>query len=335
MTKMSYSLPMKSRSLILVEKSKSAMIAAVETINKPKFPYREEIFLILCANAWELLIKAKWLKEHKNKVSTLYAKELKRKKDKSPSKKYQYKISRSGNPVTHEVIHLINMMNAKSPVIDSNIVKNIELIIEARDCVIHFYTDSFMINKRIREIGLASLENYIYLIKEWFNIEVGEFGFSLLPISIIDTSIPLKSQPSSQERTFLTFLEQCIKEQNNNSDRYIALEVNIGLKRSFVSDAVPVIAIDPTSKMKVAISEEDKLSLFPWDHNTLLEKLKDRYTNFRQDKRFNELKSSVKNNASFSHERKLDPNNKKSLKKYFYSPNCLQYFDKYYTRKTT
>lgn len=156
-----------------------------------------------------------------------------------------------------------------------------------------------------------------------------------MPISIIDTSIPLKSQPSSQERTFLTFLEQCIKEQNNNSDRYIALEVNIGLKRSFVYDAVPVIAIDPTSKMKVAISEEDKLSLFPWDHNTLLEKLKDRYTNFRQDKRFNELKSSVKNNASFSHERKLDPNNKKSPKKYFYSPNCLQYFDKYYTRKTT
>lgn len=322
---------MKSRSAIMFEKSKSAMISAVEVINKPKFPYREEIFLILCSNAWELLIKAKWLKEHN--ISTLYVKIPKKKKDNSKSKRFELKMSRSGNPITHEILYLINKMNEKSVVIDRNIIKNIELILEARDCVIHFYTNDFMLNKRIREVGLASLENYIYLVKEWFNIEIGEFGFSLLPVSVVDTSKSIKSQPSAQEKSFLSFLDKCIKEQNPISDRLVALEVNIALKRSFNDDSLTRVAIDPKSTTKMAISEDNMRNLFPWDYKLLVEKLKSRYSNFVMDKNFHNIKKQMYSEGSFSYERKLDLNNSKSPKQRFYSPNCLQYFDKYYTKK--
>ena len=53
---------MKARSQELAAKSVSAMISAIEVYNKPDFKYREETFAILAINAWELLLKAKWLR---------------------------------------------------------------------------------------------------------------------------------------------------------------------------------------------------------------------------------------------------------------------------------
>jgi hypothetical protein len=45
----------------LARKSVDAAISAIEMYNKPNFSYREEAFVIFMTNAWELLVKAKWL----------------------------------------------------------------------------------------------------------------------------------------------------------------------------------------------------------------------------------------------------------------------------------
>ena len=42
----------------LLENSRQAIVGAIETYNKPKFDYREEVFSILLTNAWELLFLA-------------------------------------------------------------------------------------------------------------------------------------------------------------------------------------------------------------------------------------------------------------------------------------
>jgi hypothetical protein len=55
---------MKTRNKAMLDKSLAAMISAIEIYNKPDFKYREETFLVLCINSWELLLKAK---EHANK----------------------------------------------------------------------------------------------------------------------------------------------------------------------------------------------------------------------------------------------------------------------------
>jgi Domain of unknown function (DUF3644) len=47
----------------LVDNSLSAVLAAIEIYNKPNFSYREEAFTILIINAWELILKAKILKD--------------------------------------------------------------------------------------------------------------------------------------------------------------------------------------------------------------------------------------------------------------------------------
>ena len=66
---------MKSKSNELLDKSISAMIAAIEVYNKPDFLYRGETFSILAINSWELLLKAKHLKDNHNKMRSLYVME--------------------------------------------------------------------------------------------------------------------------------------------------------------------------------------------------------------------------------------------------------------------
>src|SRR5688572_22226725 len=42
----------------LLGNSVSAMLAAIEIYNKPRFPYRDEVVVVLLINAWELMLKA-------------------------------------------------------------------------------------------------------------------------------------------------------------------------------------------------------------------------------------------------------------------------------------
>lgn len=49
----------------LLDKSIGSMLSAIEIYNKPNFQYREETFAILAVNAWELLLKAYYLRLNK------------------------------------------------------------------------------------------------------------------------------------------------------------------------------------------------------------------------------------------------------------------------------
>jgi hypothetical protein len=76
-------------------KSVHAAITAIEVYNKPNFAYREEAFTILMTNAWELLLKAKWLLDHGEAIDSLYEMA-----DAGAAK--VAKTNRSGNPLTHQ-----------------------------------------------------------------------------------------------------------------------------------------------------------------------------------------------------------------------------------------
>ena len=59
---------MKKLSNRIVEKSLNATLAALEIYNKPECNYREENFCILIVNAFELLFKAKIIKDNNEDV---------------------------------------------------------------------------------------------------------------------------------------------------------------------------------------------------------------------------------------------------------------------------
>ena len=94
---------MKARSKELLDRAVAATVAAIEIYNKPDFLYREEAFAVLAINGWELLLKAKWLADHQNKVSSLYVMEPRTKRDGTKSRKFQIKLTASHNPFTHSL----------------------------------------------------------------------------------------------------------------------------------------------------------------------------------------------------------------------------------------
>src|ERR1700712_4338566 len=84
----------------LAAKSVQAAVAAIEIYNKPNFSYREEAFALLMSNAWELLLKAKWLLSHRESIECLYVLESDGKGGKTPKK------NRSGTALTQNAIYL-------------------------------------------------------------------------------------------------------------------------------------------------------------------------------------------------------------------------------------
>lgn len=86
--------------MLLVAKSRAACLSAVESYNRASSLYREETFAILMINAWELLLKARVMREHGGKASALHEYRQRRKKDGTPSKLREVKETRSGAPMT-------------------------------------------------------------------------------------------------------------------------------------------------------------------------------------------------------------------------------------------
>ncbi|MCH3717810.1 DUF3644 domain-containing protein [Campylobacter lari] len=85
----------KSKYNVILEKSIQAALSAIELYNKPNFTYREESFCILMTNAWELLLKAKILKDNNNKLNSLYIPESIKTKKGVTRKKITYKKKQS------------------------------------------------------------------------------------------------------------------------------------------------------------------------------------------------------------------------------------------------
>lgn len=158
----------------LSEKSISAAISAIEIYNKPDFNYREEAFSLLMINAWELLLKAKWLADRDEDISTLYV----------IGDDGEPKTGRSGNPFTHSVHYIASKLSEDQ---DSGMEKpcfdNIQALIEVRDSSAHFINKDIYFGRRILEIGTAALRNYVHLATEWFQLDLSKYNFFLMPIS--------------------------------------------------------------------------------------------------------------------------------------------------------
>jgi|ERR1700746_1971210 hypothetical protein len=88
------------RYLYLAEKATHAAVAAIEIYNKPGFRYREETFSILMLNAWELLLKARILKENQNRLRSIEIWEGRGTKSGGQTKKLFPKRNRAGNTMT-------------------------------------------------------------------------------------------------------------------------------------------------------------------------------------------------------------------------------------------
>ena len=324
---------MKSRSQLLLEKAIAAMVSAIEIYNKPDFRYREETFSILAINGWELLLKAKWLVENDDKPESLYI-EVK-KKDGIKSQGMNFLLNRSKNPRTRDVAFLAEKLVEKK-LLTQNVWTNIQALLVIRDNAIHFYNPSREIANKLQIVGTASVQNFASLVKEWFDNEMSEFNFHLMPLSFV--TLPTQTEAvvfNIEEKNFLEYLDSLAARADETDSQYaVTINFELKLKRSTDTDALGVRLTSDPDAMPIHITEEQALQKYSWDYKKLTAKCRARYSDFKCDKKFHGIRKSLCQDEGnvLCKIRYLDPRNDKSSSKQFYDPDILKEFDKHYTK---
>ena len=326
---------MKSRSQELVDKSVAAMISAIEIYNKPDFKYREETFSILAINSWELLLKAKWLKDNGNRVRSLYVMERKNRPSGKPYKNPKIKLTECGNPFTHSLDFLATTLREKKVLADAAF-KNIKALGEIRDSAVHFYNRNSLFAIRLQEVGSAAVKNFVAASREWFEVDLTEFNFYLMPLAFVATNQKLKAVSLNKEERNLASYIFGLEAENGSGGGEYAISVNIEVKfsRSKASDALNVqLTNDPTA-IKLHLSEEQIKDKYPLNYAALTEECRKRYSNFVLNNKYHRLRNPLKSDKKYCLVRRLDPDNPRSAKQEWYSRAIFTELDKHYTKES-
>jgi hypothetical protein len=84
--------------------------------------------------------------------------------------------------------------------------------------------------------------------------------------------------------------------------------------------------------LPVYLSEQDILERWPWTYDQLTAQCRTRYSDFKADKKYHDIRKQLASKAAYAHERLLHPGNPASSRKVFFNPNILQELDKHYSR---
>ncbi len=325
-----------SRSRRLAEKAEKALISSIEAYNRPDSPYREETFAILVLNAWELLLKAKLIRQAKNNFHILHQYEPRKLHNGKYSKRPYLKRNRSGNPYTLSLAQAISKLEQDYAILIPQSVKaNIEALTEIRDNAIHYFHASSDLTKRVLEVGTASVKNFLLLAREWFKIDLSNYSLYLLPIGFVTAPGIIQGvRAGADENKLIKYLTEVARSsQEHQGDYHAALEIAISLKRVPNPAALQVqITRNPDAPV-VQLSEEDITKQYPWDYQELTRRVRERYLNFKLHNAFHEIRRNVKDDPRYTRVRLLDPTNPNGIKKTLYNPNILDEFDKVFTRK--
>ena len=316
----------------LLDKSIDSMLSAIEIYNKPNFNYREETFAVLAINSWELLLKAYLLKLNRYVIKSLYVLEPLLKKDGNKHKtRKKPKVNRCGNPMSISIVEALKKLEDKGK-LPQNLKANIEALIELRDNSIHFVNVN-SISHQLQELGFACINNYISVIKNWnLEIDISRYNLYLMPLAYIGETTTVKSVITADNNRYIEFVRKLLSKQDKEDQDYgIAISIGIKTMKENTFDSIGVHY--ENNGIPVTLTEEDILKRFPWTYKTMVAKCRERYSDFKQDKKFNTLVSRIKTNDKLSKRRDFYPNNKKTPTTFYYSTNTLQEFDHHYKKK--
>lgn len=310
------------------------MTSAVEVYNKPSFAYREETFAILSINAWELLLKAKVLKDAGNDLKALRVYEPRKTKSGKPSKKLYLKRNRAGNALSISLPACVTALDRSSNKVPAEVKLNLTALMAIRDNSVHYVTASTVLLWQAQELASASVKNFVLLARRWFAKDLSQALSLVLPLAFITGSTELDSVVvSPDESRLIKYLQQLAHADTNaNSEFAVAVRMDVRLEKSSLASASKVQISKDADAVKITMSEQDIRDKYPWDYAELCSRLKVRYSDFKQDKRFHAIRKPLMGNDKYHLPRFLDPGNPKSPKKDFYNPNVLSEFDKHYAK---
>lgn len=85
--------------------------------------------------------------------------------------------------------------------------------------------------------------------------------------------------------------------------------------------------------LPVTVDEKDIRKFYIYDYKQLTDELRKRYSNFKVNQEYHNLRKKLKLKKECCHTRSLDPTYPKSAKKDFYSKEIIKEFDRHYTLK--
>jgi hypothetical protein len=320
----------------MLDKSISAMLAAIEVYNKPIFEYREEAYSILAVNAWELLLKARILQIDNNKIASIIDYEKRQLGNGNLSTKLYKKKNRTGNDSSIGLFKAFDRLsNDYADTINPVVRKNLEALTEIRDNAVHFLNKEFDVRKKVHEVGTANLKNYVNIIRQWFGVGLSDFKLFLMPIAFLrDIGSAEGVMHNTEERNLLEYIKGLEEEVDDVVTNDFNLSLNIGIKIRRVSDTATaeVVISDGPDAIPIKLEEENIREKYPWDYDILTKRLQDRYADFKMSQKYHDIRKKVERDAKLCNTRYLDPGNPKSATKKFYSPNIIREFDKHYKR---
>lgn len=318
---------MKARSRELLGRAIAAMVAAIDVYNKPDFPYRAESFTILALNAWELLLKAKWLATNRNRLNTLYVREGR------GGKRLHYKRTRSGSPFTHGLDYLASKLTEQG-VLDEACRKNLQVLSELRDTSVHFYHRNPKLAEQLQEIAMAAVKNFASAVQDWFDEDLSRFNFYLMPLSFVSPPLATQSvELNNRERTFMSYVRELDDSASDPNARYsVAVNIEVRFVRSKSAAAAAVRVTNDPGAPAVQLTEEQIRERYPWDYAELTRRCRARYSNFKVARKYHDIRKSLEAEKRFAYERRLDPE-KPRPKKTFYAPAILEKLDEHYHKR--
>jgi hypothetical protein len=331
----------RSRVSTLVERSLEASLAAIEIYNKPNFGYREEAFSILMLNAWELLLKARVMRENGGSIRAIELWEPRTREDGTRTQRLFPRRNRSANKMTIGLERAIALVrNFPSDSVDDRCIENLNLLTEIRDNAVHLFNIDPGLCQRIQEVGSAALRNYAHAIESWFGIDLSRFNFFLMPLAFhspaeIVEALRAQNRPLAN-RNLIELIANSERVHPSDDQRPYNVTIRIGLRfmRSGGQEDVRVrIVRDPTAP-GVQVREEDIRQAYPWDYKELSDRLRERYSDFLQNQKYHRIRRQLERDDRLSRVRYLDPSNPvRSISKRYYSPNIVGGFDPHYSRR--
>jgi len=311
----------------LVDKSIAACCAAIEIYNKPVVPHREETFAILVVAAWELLLKARLIKENGNQIRAIFEREAVKRKDGKPGKRKAVKRNKAGNPITISVsaaIERTSTLSAKS--LDTACKDNLELLIEVRNNAVHFVNEDRDLSIRVHEIGVAALRNFATVLADWFEQDISSLRFAILPLSF-DGAVAAQVVPAAsrneQAQNLLAHMNRAIAASEAPKDNRFAVALRIETKivGAGAAGATLIKLGRGPEAVLVEVTETALLERWPHDHKAMVAIVKKRLPNIVVNNAFHAHVRTLRVEERFAKDRRLDLNNpKSSLKKTYYSP---------------
>ena len=122
------------------------------------------MFAILLTTAWEALLKAKILRDHRNRLNCLYVRIGNR-----------YKRTRTNRYLTLELLAAAKQCGLNPLALD-----NLERLVDIRDAAIHLTAESRSLPYLVFSLGLAGLRNYAKLLADWFRVTLDEYNLFIL-----------------------------------------------------------------------------------------------------------------------------------------------------------